>query len=363
MLAVWKLFIAIATTLLIFTHTSEAQQLSGSSAGVSAANGFERVFYMTESEDSFRSFERNAQYIDMIGPQCLKVDENGIVWGTVEKRVLATAKKNNIKVIALIINPGFNQELLHKLLLSPGAQERAVNGMLEVCRTNNLHGIQFDFENIHITDRDVFTGFFKRAADTLRKYNYGISIAVVPRASEYAGGGDYQKWMFEYWRGGYDYKALGQIADFISFMTYDQHTRRTTPGPVAGFTWVENCLKYVLSQVPREKISLGLALYTDYWYQTFQNPQQTSVVGRSLNYPDAVAIMEAMGGTMQWYERDKVHFSMFERDTLYEYVFFENAKSFQARMELAKKYNVRGISCWRLGQEDPEIFKVLSKNR
>jgi spore germination protein YaaH len=325
------------------------------------SSGFERVFYMIDSEESYRSFERNADYIDYIGPQCLKVDENGIVWGTVDKRVLALAKKKNIKVIALIVNPGFNQESLHKLLLSSVAQERAVAGMLEVCRTHALHGIQFDFENIHIADRDLFTGFFKRAADSLRKYSFGISIACVPRPNDYAGISDYQKWMYEYWRGGYDYGALGKIADFVSYMTYDQHTRRTTPGPVAGFVWVENCLKYILQQVPREKVSLGVALYTDYWYQSFQNPQQISAIGRSLNYPDAVGIMEANGGTMQWHERDKVHFTMFERDTLYEYMFFENAKSFQARLDLAKKYNLRGISAWRLGQEDPDIFKALGK--
>ena len=344
---------AVLCTLCLFGNPLYAQQQSG----------VERVFYMVDTEDSYRSFERNADAIDIIGPQCLKVDENGIVWGAVDKRVLGLAKKKNIKVIALIVNPGFNQEMLHKLLLSPVAQERAVAGMLDVCRTNALHGIQFDFENIHLTDRDAFTGFFKRAADTLRKYGFGISIAVVPRSSEYAGAGDYQKWMFEYWRGGYDYKALGQIADFISFMTYDQHTRRTTPGPVAGFVWVENCLKFILQQVPREKISLGIALYTDYWYQSFQNPQQISALGRSLTYPDAVAIMESQGGTMQWHERDKVNFTMFERDTLYEYMFFENAKSFQARLELAKKYNLRGISAWRLGQEDPEVFTLIGRKR
>ncbi len=318
---------------------------------------------MIDSEDSYRSFERNADNIDMIGPQCLKVDENGIVWGAVDKRVLVLAAKKKIKVIALIVNPGFNQETLHKLLLSQSAQDRAVAGMLDVCRVNALHGIQFDFENIHIADRDLFTGFFKKAADSLRKYGYGISIAVVPRSSEFSGAGDYQKYMYEYWRGGYDYKALGQIADFVSFMSYDQHTRRTTPGPTAGFTWVEACLKYILQQVPREKISLGLALYSYYWQQTFQNPQQISSAGRSLTYPDALAIMEANGGTLQWYERDKVHFTMFERDTLYEYMFFENAKSFQARLELAKKYNLRGICAWRLGQEDPEIFKLIAGAR
>jgi spore germination protein YaaH len=320
----------------------------------------ERIFYMDGSEESLRSFERNARFIDIIAPQCLKVDEDGIVWGGVDRRIAAIAQKFGVKIMPLILNPGFNQELLHKLLVSPEAQERCVRTLLELCQKERWHGVQYDFENIHIADKDAFTAFFKRAADSLKKYGFSISIAVVPRAADYASqGGEYQKWMYEYWRGGYDYKALGEIADFISFMTYDQHTRRTTPGPVAGFTWMERCLKHILRVAPPEKISLGLALYSDYWFPSFQSLQTVHAWGRSLTYADALGVMESGGGQMIWHERDKMHYSIFERDDVYEYIFFEDARSFQARLELVKKYNLRGVSCWRLGQEDGRIFQAI----
>lgn len=337
--------------------------LASSFVAFAQQNVGERIFYMDASEDSFRSFERNAQYIDIIGPQCLKVDEDGVVWGGVDKRVAAVAKKHNVKIMPLIVNPGFNQEMLHKVLTTREAQERCISTLVELCRKEGWYGIQYDFENIHVSDRDAFTAFFKRAADSLKKYGFSISIAVVPRASDYAGVGDYQKWMYEYWRGGYDYKALGAIADFISFMSYDQHTRRTTPGPVAGYAWMERCLTYILQQVPKEKVSLGLALYSDYWFPSFTNPQTVTAWGRSLNYPDAVGIMEGGSGRMEWDERDKMYVSVFERDDIYEHIYFEDARSFQARLELLKKYNLRGISCWRLGQEDPAIFKGMQAKK
>ncbi len=351
----------IRLTLLVFLHTLGISLLGVSS--LVAQNTGERIFYMDASEDSFRSFERNAQYIDIIGPQCLKVDEDGVVWGGVDRRIVAVAKKHNVKIMPLIVNPGFNLEMLHKVLISREAQERCVVALLDLCRKEGWYGIQYDFENIHIADKAAFTAFFKLAADSLKKYGFSISIAVVPRASDYAGLGDYQKWMFEYWRGGYDYKALGAIADFISFMSYDQHTRRTTPGPVAGYTWMERCLQYILQQVPKEKVSLGLALYSDYWFPSYTNPQTVNAWGRSLNYPDAVGIMESGGGKMEWHERDKMFYTVFERDEIYEHIYFEDARSFQARLELVKKYTLRGISCWRLGQEDPAIFKGLSVKR
>ncbi|MCS6809583.1 MAG: glycosyl hydrolase family 18 protein, partial [Bacteroidota bacterium] len=323
----------------------------------------ERIFYTDGSEDSQQSFERYARYIDIVAPQCLKVDEDGIVWGGVDQRMTTAAKKYGVKIMPLLMNPGFNQEVLHKLLLSREAQERCVAALVELCKKEGWYGIQYDFENIHIADRAAYTAFFKLAADSLKKHGFSVSIAVVPRARDYAGEGEYQKWMYEYWRGGYDYKTLGAIADFISFMSYDQHTRRTTPGPVAGYTWMERCLKYILQYVPPEKISLGLALYSDYWFPSYTNPQTVHAWGRSLKYPDALGVMESAGGKKEWNERDKVHYSVFERDDVYEHIYFEDARSFQARLELVRKYNLRGISCWRLGQEDPAIFTTVLSAR
>lgn len=345
--ALKTVFILVFATMLLSVDLLHAQQTG------------ERIFYTDGSEDSQRSFERYAQYIDIVGPQCLKVDEDGIVWGGVDKRMKEIAKKHGVKIMPLLVNPGFNQEMLHKVLTSREAQERCVATLLDLCKKEGWYGIQYDFENIHIADKAAFTAFFKLAADSLKKYGFSISIAVVPRASDYAGEGDYQKWMYEYWRGGYDYKALGAIADFISFMSYDQHTRRTTPGPVAGYTWMERCLNYILQQVPKEKVSLGLALYSDYWFPSFTNPQTVNAWGRSLKYPDAIGIMESAGGKQEWHERDKMYYSVFERDEIYEHIYFEDVRSFTARLELVKKYGLRGISCWRLGQEDPAIFKAL----
>ena len=50
-------------------------------------------------------------------------------------------------------------------------------------------------------------------------------------------------------------------------MTYAQHTGGSSPGPVAGYPWMQACLEYLLALgVPPGKISLGLAGYSDWWY-------------------------------------------------------------------------------------------------
>ena len=93
-----------------------------------------------------------------------------------------------------------------------------------------------------------------------------LTIATVPNAPGYPGQGGFSKWMYTDWRGAYDIAALAKYVDLICLMTYDQHTRWTMPGPVAGWDWTVENLNYALKTVPKEKLSLGIPLYGYHWY-------------------------------------------------------------------------------------------------
>lgn len=329
---------------------------------VSALNGqkVESLFYTVDNEESFQSFKNNIAFIDLVGPQTYKVDENGTLSGSTDSRILRLAKEHGVKVMPLVVNPGFNQTLIHKLLQDPEAQGRAIRSMLDECARFDYAGFQFDFENIHVTDKVALTGFFQRAAEAFHKKGLQLSIAVVPRSSDFAGSTDYSKWIFENWRGVYDYKSLAAAGDFISLMTYDEHTRFTTPGPVAGEAWMEKDLQFVLKEVPPEKISLGIPLYSSHWYSTVQ-ADQIRPWAQQISYREAMGVMDRFGGQRQWENQDQIFFSVFKHDGQNEYVFFEDAKALAAKLDLAKKYKLRGISSWRLGQEDPDIWKELQR--
>src|SRR5690606_37864171 len=129
---------------------------------------------------------------------------------------------------------GFDQEMLSRLLANAEARQRAIAWLLEECRRHDLYGIQFDFENISIDDRDAYTRFYQEAADALRGEGYRISMAVVHRPDELPGPSRYHAWLYRNWRAGYDLEAIGRIGDFVTIMTYSQHTRRTPPGPNAS---------------------------------------------------------------------------------------------------------------------------------
>lgn len=322
------------------------------------AQKVERLFYVIDNEKCFESFKANISSIDIVGPQAYKFDANGILWGSVDKRILDLASQYHVKVMPLLVNAGFDQPAFHTLLTDSSARMRAIAGMIRVCRENQYYGLQFDFENIHIRDRNLYTDFYRQAAKALHAAGFAISIAVVPRVSENPGPTDYHKWIYEYWRGAYDYKALGEIGDFISLMTYDQHTHRTTPGPVAGLRWMEAVIRFVLPAVPASKISLGIPFYSYRWQPSYQN-NQPHVWGRSLDYQEARGLADRFGGQWQWDSQDEVSFTYYPNEYINEFLFLEDARSFAAKYELVKKYGFRGISVWRLGHEDPEVWNKL----
>ncbi len=329
-----------------------------------AQQKMERLFYYIDRESSFENFKKHIKEISIVAPSSYSVDENGIVWGFVDQRVMKLAKERNVDVMPLVINPGFNQKILHDLLIDSTARKRAITNMVELCQENHFIGIQFDFENLSITDKEAFTEFYREAAEALHQNGFLISAAVVHRPEELPGPTRYHKWLFKNWRAGYDIKALAKIGDFLSVMTYSQHTRRTTPGPNAGIPWVKQVIEYFLTQVPTEKLSLGIPLGSQHWY-TAQDDEKYYLNARSwsdnVEFARAMALVERNNASLMWNEEQQVPYTFFENGGLFEYLFIENAYSFRAKLELVKKYHLRGFSAWVLGDEDPNIWEVVEK--
>jgi spore germination protein YaaH len=194
-----------------------------------AAQGGERLFYYVDREDSYRSLVAHIDQITVLGPQVYTVDSLGLVYGSLDRRVLALAKARGVKVMPLVVNEGFNQPALRRLLADTAARSRAIASLVELCRRHGYWGIQFDIENINVQDKDRFTSWFTDAARALHGAGFTVSAAIVHQTDDLAGPTGYHRFLADSWRT-FDLAALGRVADFLSVMSYDQHTRRTPPG-------------------------------------------------------------------------------------------------------------------------------------
>ncbi len=222
--------------------------LAAPAVAISQQPGGERLFYVTSSPDAVASFEKNARSISIVGPQSYRVDAEGNLTGQVPASILAIARKHKVPVMPLIVNPGWNLELFHKLVNNSAARATMIASMVSLGKQHGFWGWQFDFEQIHVSDRDSLSRFYREAADALHANGMKVSIAVYPDPGDLLNASEYHTWLWDYLVGAYDLKALADAGDFITLMTYLQHTPRTPPGPVGGLPYMERVVRTALAQ-------------------------------------------------------------------------------------------------------------------
>jgi spore germination protein YaaH len=319
------------------------------------------LFYLINSPRSVQSFLEHADKIDILAPAWYSADGNGLVWGSANAAVLESAARHHVSVMPIV--QATNQADLHKLFITAASRATFIAAVLDQCKLHHYSGFQIDFENIFWTDRDVLSAFVAESAAALHKQNLSLTIATVPNAPGSPGPSGFGHWLYENWRGAYDLKALAQSVDLICLMTYDQNTRWTEPGPVAGYPWTVANLDYALQFVPKEKLSLGIPLYGYHWFAGEPNNDKPNPEGEYIGQPEVDAFIAAYHPRVEWDPADRASFFYFYRDDTRDWVFFTDKRVFQERLDLMRERNLQGFCSWVLGTEDPEIWSLLPSHK
>jgi len=320
------------------------------------------LFYMTDNPNSVNSFSEHADRVDILVPTWYSVDANGLVWGGPNASVLRTATAHHVPVVPIVALMA--QADLHKLFTTPAARTAFIGSLLSECQKYHYSGFQMDFEDVNWTDRDLLSSLVADTAAALHKEKLLLTIATVPNSPGSAGKSAYSHWLYANWRGGYDLKALAQSADLICLMTYDQNTRWTPPGPVAGYPWTVENLEYALQFVPKEKLSLGIPLYGYHWFAgdpgKEEKPNPTAEYVGQQNIDEYLA---AYHPHVEWDVTDRTAWFYFYRDDTREWVFYTDKRTFQERLNLVRERGLEGFCSWVLGMEDPGIWSLLPAHK
>lgn len=316
------------------------------------------LFYMTNNPNSVKSFLDHADKVDILVPAWYNVDGNGLVWGGPNPEVMQTAAMHHVPVMPIVAL--MTQLELHKLFTTPAARSGFIASLLSESKKNRYSGFQIDFEDVNWTDRDLFSSLAADTANALHQANLQLTIATVPNAPGFPGASNYSHWLYANWRGGYDLKALAQSADLICLMTYDQNTRWTEPGPVAGYPWTVANVDYALQFVPKEKLSMGIPLYGYHWFAGDPGKEEKpNPTAEYIGQQDVDGYVAAYHPTVEWDSTDRVSWFYFYRDDTREWVFYTDKRGFQERLNLVRDRGLEGFCSWVLGTEDPQIWSLL----
>jgi len=313
----------------------------------------ENIFYMSELKEKqgIVSLKKNADKIDVVAPQVYgissKLKLGGGLSANLKKAILQAKTKNkNIKVMPLVANYAFRQDIMHNLLVSPKAQDEVIKSLVAEAKKEKYIGWQFDFENISYLDKDLYSAFVEKTAKSLHENNLILSVAAVSRSVDYENTDGYKNWS-----GAFDYERLAKAVDFISLMTYDDFN---SVGPVASLPFVNDVLNYVKGKIPPEKLSFGIPLYNWGWRV---NPFKK--ISASGTYDGLLYIKKNFESKTGWDEAlGAAWLSYFWQNKQYQ-IWYQDKKTFESKLEIISQNNFRGFSAWVLGVEDPQIWDTL----
>lgn len=235
-------------------------------------------------------------------------------------------------------NGSFNNRLINSVVNNETYKNNLIQNLLETMGEKGYEGVDIDFEYILASDRDAFTAFVWEVAETMRANGYHTSVALAPKTSS-----DQPGLLYE----GKDYRALGEAADHVLLMTYEWGYTYGPPMAVAPIHQVRRVVEYALTQIPAEKIDLGIPNYGYDWPLPYVRGVTKAA---TVNNVQAVRIAIAYGVAIQFDELSQSPFFTYNTEGTEHEVWFEDVRSLQAKFNLIKEYNLRGCGYWQIMQ-------------
>ena len=311
--------------------------------------------YYVNTDEGRAAFFAHLNQIDVLSPGWYDANADGSITGYARRDVIDAAHAAGVAIIPLVVNKDVDPDVGHAILADPARRAALAANLVTEAKTYGYAGFQLDFEQIPWTDRDLLTALVQDCADAFHAAGLNLSIAVIPRLPGDASASGTLLDYFRQWSGAYDFAALAKAADFLSFMTYDEHNGVTPSGAVSGTPWIRQALEFSLQGVPPEKATLGLPTYYHDW----------TGVGRltSSSYADAMILAQAHGATPAFdATEEEMHFGYSAWGVHHE-LWIQSPDTLRLKLALMYEYGLKGISVWRLGFEDPSFWNLIPPRR
>ncbi|HWQ80306.1 MAG TPA: glycosyl hydrolase family 18 protein, partial [Anaerovoracaceae bacterium] len=314
-----------------------------------AVNGYQ--YFLGEDMASI-TYEM-APYLSILTPFSYVVRPNGDIAPIDDEPLIRAAAENQVVPMMCIVNFSYGirgQDVAHAILNSRTAMENLISNVLSTMQQKDYRGLNIDFEYVAGEDREQFNEFLRMAAERLHESGYFISSAVAPKTGPEMRGTLYE---------GIDYAVHGALMDFVILMTYEWGYRFGPPQAISPLDKIRQVLDYAVTVIPREKIYFGFQIYARDWLLPHVEGQEA----------ETFSCQEALERAVIYHS--VIQFDEAARSPFFRYVdsggrmhevWFEDARSAQAKFNTVKEYGLEGISYWALGYPFPQNWTLLAQN-
>ena len=266
--------------------------------------------------------------------------------------LIQAARAANVAPLLVISNieagGSFSSELARTILTNNQVQETLINNVIEMLRSKNYYGLDIDFEYIFPENREDYNNFLRKVTSRLRPLGYSVTTALAPKNEA-----NQQGLLYE----AHDYPVHGALADHVILMTYEWGYTAGPAMAVSPINEVIKVLNYAVTAIPRNKIFMGIPNYGYDWTLPFVK----GTAARTLTNVGAVDLALRTGSAIRYDEKSQApFFNYYDAQGRRHEVWFEDARSIEAKLMLVNRYKLGGISYWTINRFFPQNWLVLN---
>ena len=297
-------------------------------------------------------FQRTLPFLTYLAVFSYRFADDGSLIPLDENSMISQARAHRVQPL-LVLAPldeeeNFSSQLVQTLLENPALQEKLLDTLIPLMAEKGYRGLDVDFEYIPGENAADYVAFLQRAKERLHANQMILSVAIAPKTSANQPGLLYE---------GLDYKAIGQVVDQALIMTYEWGYAHSQPRAVAPIDQVRLVLEYAVTEIPPEKILLGIPNYGYNWTLPF-HPETDRA--KSIGNQEAVELATTFGAVIEYDENAQApHFQYTQNGTTHE-VWFEDVRSIQAKYNLAEEFGLKGAGYWNLMRPFAQNWAFLS---
>ncbi len=326
------------------------------SAGAAGGEKFSMAYlYGGTPEQQISYVNRTNSSLQTVSPSYFDLNADGsLKLNPVSKELVNRMHADGIKVVPFLSNHWDRPSGIAAL----NNADALTSQIAAAVSSYNLDGVNVDIENVTEQQRGAYTEFVRLLRQKIPAHKE-ISVAVAANPNNWGTG----------WQGSYDYEGLAKHADYLMIMSYDEHFEGSSAGPVASLQFVENSIKYALGKTTADKIVIGLPMYGRIW-----SLDNTSFLGKGAGINVVNSMINDYNASITYdtlTQSPRAEFEVKSGDKLYTVsgktmapgryvIWYENDRSLEAKLNLVKKYDLKGAGSWSLGQEDASIWQSYS---
>lgn len=242
-----------------------------------------------------------------------------------------------IMVVTNIFDEGFSTEALSGVLASEELQERLIGNILSELTGKNYYGVNMDIEYIAPDDRERYNAFLERLTECLHNEGFIVMSALAPKISADQPGVLYEA---------HDYAEQGRIVDYVIIMTYEWGYTYGPPLAVSPINEVRRVLDYAVTEIPPEKILMGMPNYGYDWTLPFMR----GTPAQSVSLTQAVDLALRYGVEIQFDEQAQTPYFYYTDNGTQHVVWFDDPRSIDSKLQLIDDYKLAGASWWTVNR-------------